>query len=137
MLLGCPPAADVPSPASAPGASIGAMTTDESPSSDNEVFLRGRLADAAEIRTLPSGDELCVFRITVPRPPGERARVDSIDCATSAARARKAVLAAEAGQVVEVRGCLRRRFWRGGAGLASRYEVQVAAAKVIRRRSDA
>jgi single-strand DNA-binding protein len=113
------------------------MTTDESPSSDNEVFLRGRLADGAEVRTLPSGDELCVFRMTVPRPPGERARVDSIDCSTSGARVRRTVLAAEPGQVVEIRGSLRRRFWRGGAGLASRYEVQVASAKVIRRRSDA
>lgn len=113
------------------------MTTDESPSGDNEVFLRGRLADGAELRTLPSGDELCVFRVTVARPPGDRARVDSIDCATSNARARRSLLAAEAGQVVEVRGSLRRRFWRGAAGLASRYEVQVASAKLIRRRSDA
>lgn len=113
------------------------MTTDESPSGDNEVFLRGRLADGAESRTLPSGDELCVFRMTVPRPPGERTRVDSIDCASSQARVRRSVLAAEPGQLLEIRGSLRRRFWRGGAGLASRYEVQVAAAKVIRRRSDA
>ncbi len=113
------------------------MTTDESPSSDNEVFLRGRLADGAEVRTLPSGDELCVFRMTVPRPPGERGRVDSIDCSTAGARAERTVLAAEPGQVVEIRGSLRRRFWRGGTGLASRYEVQVASAKVIRRRTDA
>jgi single-strand DNA-binding protein len=113
------------------------MTTDESPTSDNEVFLRGRLADGAEVRTLPSGDELCVFRMTVPRPSGERGRVDSIDCSTSGARPRRTVLAAEPGQTVEIRGSLRRRFWRGGAGLASRYEVQVSSAKVIRRRTDA
>lgn len=113
------------------------MTTDESPSSDNEVFLRGRLADGAEVRILPSGDEVCVFRVTVPRPSGDRGRVDSIDCSTANARARTKIVNAEAGQTLEVRGSLRRRFWRGPTGLSSRYEVLVASAKLIRRRSDA
>jgi len=113
------------------------MTTDESPAGDNEVFLRGRLAAVAEMRILPSGDELCSFRLTVTRPPGERSRVDSIDCATTSAGVRRKILAAQPGQVVEVRGSLHRRFWRGAAGLASRYEVQVSWAKVSRRRSDA
>jgi hypothetical protein len=58
------------------------MRADVEPGGDNEVFLRGVLAAPATVRVLPSGDELCVFRVTVPRPPGERARVDSIDCST-------------------------------------------------------
>jgi single-strand DNA-binding protein len=116
-----------------------ALIADESPTGDNEVFLRGRLAAEAEVRTLPSGDELCAFRLTVARPSGNRSRtkVDSIDCVTTSARVRRSVLAADPGSVVEVRGSLRRRFWRGTAGLASRYEVDVAAAKVSRRRTDA
>lgn len=113
------------------------MTSNQWPSGDNDVFLRGRLADGAELRTLPSGDELCVFRVTVPRPDAERGRVDSIDCSSANSRVRTKIAGAEAGQTVELRGSLRRRFWRGPAGLASRYEVQVASAKVIRRRSDA
>ncbi len=59
--------------------------------SDNAVFLRGRLAADPVARTLPSGDELCSFRLTVTRPQeaGTRSRVDSIDCATTTARARR------------------------------------------------
>ena len=113
------------------------MTTDHGPAADNEVFLRGRLAAEPELRTLPSGDEICVFRVTVDRPAGARGKVDSIDCATDVARVRKSVIAAEVGQQLEVRGSLHRRFWRGPSGLNSRYEVAVAAAKVSRRRSGA
>jgi single-strand DNA-binding protein len=113
------------------------MTTENPPSGDNEVFLRGRLAAEPELRTLPSGDQLCSFRLIVSRPPGERARVDSIDCAATAAGVRRKVLGAQPGQILEVTGSLHRRFWRGAAGLASRYEVQVTAARVNRRRSDA
>jgi hypothetical protein len=40
--------------------------------SQNAVTLRGVLADTAVGRVLPSGDELCSFRVTVPRPPGGR-----------------------------------------------------------------
>jgi len=49
----------------------------------NHVFLRGTVATAPVVRTLPSGDELCAFRLTVLRPPdgstSSRVKVDSID----------------------------------------------------------
>lgn len=101
---------------------------------DNVVLLRGRLAADPVLRTLPSGDELCAFRLTVARPPGERVRVDSIDCAATAARVRRTLLRAVPGDVLEIRGGLRRRFWRSPAGLASRYEVVADAARVRSRR---
>lgn len=103
---------------------------------DNTVFLRGRLAAEPVARTLPSGDELCSFRLTVTRPPepGTRSRVDSIDCATTALRARRCLDRAAPGDVLEVTGALHRRFWRSEGGLGSRYEVQVATARVNRRR---
>ncbi|HEY8301242.1 MAG TPA: single-stranded DNA-binding protein [Jatrophihabitans sp.] len=107
---------------------------------DNTVFLRGRLAAEPMARTLPSGDELCSFRLTVTRPldAGTRTRVDSIDCATTAARARRCLDRAAPGDVLEVTGALHRRFWRSSGGLGSRYEVQVTTARVNRRRkSDA
>lgn len=101
---------------------------------DNEVFLRGRLAAEPVLRQLPSGDELCAFRLTVPRPVGERGRVDSIDCAAIAARVRRKLQAAEPGELIEVHGRLRRRFWRSPTGLGSRYEVQVQALTRLNRR---
>jgi single-strand DNA-binding protein len=95
---------------------------------DNHVFLRGVLAEAPRVRTMPSGDELCSFRLTVPRPKGSfgRMRVDSIECATTRLAARKAAVRVAPGEVLEVTGSLRRRFWRTGSGSAtSRYEVDV------------
>jgi single-strand DNA-binding protein len=97
----------------------------------NHVFLRGMVASAPVVRTLPSGDELCAFRLTVPRPPGDpsagKVRVDSIDCASTRATVRRSALRWVQGDVVEVTGALRRRFWRTPAGTpASRYEVDAA-----------
>ncbi len=101
------------------------MTSQETQAGDNEVFLRGRLAAEPEVRTMPSGDELCTFRLTVPRPQGGRVRVDSIDCASTNARVRRSVCASPVGELVEVGGHLHRRFWRSPNGLGSRYEVEV------------
>jgi single-strand DNA-binding protein len=104
---------------------------------DNHVFLRGILAAAPEIRTLPSGDELCSFRLTVQRPKGSfgRSRVDSIDCATTRPAPRKTATRSAPGELLEVTGSLRRRFWRGGNGLpTSRYEVEVVSARRAKAR---
>jgi single-strand DNA-binding protein len=105
----------------------------QAPPDDNQVFLRGRLAAAPVLRQLPSGDELCSFRLTVPRAPGGRVRVDSLDCSTTRARVRRSVDRAEPGDEFEVTGSLHRRFWRSASGLASRYEVDVATARVTAR----
>lgn len=101
---------------------------------DNRVFLRGVLAAYPQTRLLPSGDELCSFRLTVARPPSRasRVRVDSIECATTRDRARKAVLRCPPGATLEVTGSLRRRFWRSAAGTpTSRYEVDVATVRKV------
>jgi single-strand DNA-binding protein len=90
------------------------------------------------VRVLPSGDELCSFRLTVSRPEGERPKVDSIDCATTIARVRRSLERVHPGDECEITGSLRRRFWRTNAALASRYEVQVVSFRVSARpRSDA
>jgi single-strand DNA-binding protein len=98
----------------------------------NEVRLRGTLADVPLERLMPSGDQMCSFRVNVARPPGTRVRVDSIDCASTRAAVRRLAMKSTQGQVVEVTGSLHRRFWRATTGLASRYEVQVTSLKVIR-----
>lgn len=109
---------------------------------DNAVFLRGRLAAEPSVRVLPSGDELCSFRLTVSRPPAGRtsskAKVDSIDCAAMSARVRRRLERATPGDELEVQGSLQRRFWRSAAGLGSRYEVLVTSARTAKRqRTDA
>jgi single-strand DNA-binding protein len=77
----------------------------------NQVLLQGRLGAAANERELPSGDRVMTFRLVVgPRPPV---------CGRSGARS------ATTGDVLEVAGSLRRRFWQSGGSPISRYEVEV------------
>src|SRR5262249_4540467 len=99
----------------------------------NQVFLRGRLADLPVEKELPSGDVLVLFRLTVPRPAGERVRVDSIECVTSRPRPRRTLANIAPGSELEVEGSLRRRFWRAPSGPASRYAVDVTGVRVNRR----
>ena len=120
----------------------------------NEVRLVGRLASAPVRRVLPSGDELLSFRLVVDRaagPPGPRragraadgaapgrvARsptVDTLDCTAWRKDVQRAVGRAGPGDVLEVRGALRRRFWRSpSGGPASRSEVEVSSARRVRR----
>jgi single-strand DNA-binding protein len=107
------------------------MTT-SAPTSDNQVFLRGRLAAAADFRDLPSGDVLALFRVTVSRPAADRARVDSIECASVRAKVHRSLARAEPGDELEVTGALHRRFWRTPSGPASRYAVDAATVRVSR-----
>jgi single-strand DNA-binding protein len=93
----------------------------------NVVRLRGRLGAVLE-RQLPSGDILLSFRLVVDRPDdhGSGARVDTLDCAVVRAPLRRKLARWDAGDMVEVEGSLRRRFFRAAQGAASRYEVEVA-----------
>jgi single-strand DNA-binding protein len=100
----------------------------------NEVRLVGRLAAAAEDRLLPSGDALATFRMVVERPEGTPGpRVDTLDCSSWRADIRRAAAGWAPGDVLSIEGRLRRRFWRAGAGVASRYEVEVSRAKRVQR----
>lgn len=92
----------------------------------NQVLVTGRLSMAAEERALPSGDEVVSWRLVVERPQSsERSGMDVIDCAAFGVRTRRAALKWQPGDLIEVEGALRRRFWRTGSGTASRYEVEV------------
>lgn len=95
----------------------------------NEVRLIGRLGNAVESRELPSGTVLTSFSVIVDRPPREvhgRTKVDTIACQTTRASIATRLGRVEAGDTVEVVGALRRRFWKGGVGLASATEVDVS-----------
>lgn len=84
----------------------------------NVAVLRGTLSRAPEQRTLPSGDQLVAYELTV-RPadgPAETVPVAWLDAPARATRF-------EAGAEVVVVGRVRRRFFRAGGGTGSRTEV--------------
>ena len=104
-----------------------------SPGTRNEVLLVGKLSGEPSVRTLPSGDQLTTWRLVVARQPkvgrrpdgSRQPTVDTIDCSTQKRIVQRSVARWVPGDVVEVRGALRRRFWRGPHGPASRCEVDV------------
>ena len=102
----------------------------------NEVRLVGRLSADPTLLTMPSGDTLWTFRMVVERSeagarPGQQ--LDTLDCAVWSGRAKRSVGAWAAGDLVEVTGAIRRRFYAAGAAKVSRYQVEVAGGRVIRR----
>ena len=104
----------------------------------NDVRLRGRLAAAAEQRTLPSGDVVVrsAWWWTAPHDRCGRRRRHGSTPSTApgfATAVRRRCLQWKPGDVLEVQGSLRRRFFRTGGGPASRYEVEVASATRVSR----
>ncbi|AYY13621.1 single-stranded DNA-binding protein [Actinobacteria bacterium YIM 96077] len=96
----------------------------------NEVRLVGRVAAEPKVTAMPSGDEVVNLRLIVGRQPGSDGRrrrpsVDTVMCAAWNPLARRRVRMWDAGDIVEVRGSLRRRFWRAQDGPRNRYEVEV------------
>ena len=107
--------------------------TAQSEASVNEVIVGGRVSGAPEQRELPSGDTVVQLRLIVARPvsrPGAGrggATVDTIDVACWTKALQRKAVRLKQGDLVTVRGALRRRFWRSPAGPASRYEVEASA----------
>lgn len=101
------------------------------PQHRNEVVVVGRLTGEPEPRTLPSGDEITAWRIVVDR---EGDGHDTLDCTAWTARLRRSAAGWGPGDVVEVEGALRRRFWRAPGGApTSRYDIEVHAARRLAR----
>jgi single-strand DNA-binding protein len=101
----------------------------------NEVRLVGTVSGGPVQRELPSGDTLVSFLVVVPRQGAARARaaVDALECVAWNARCRRSAASWRAGDLVEVTGTLRRRFFSAGAARVSRTEVEVARARLVRR----
>lgn len=105
----------------------------------NDVRLVGRVTGQPSALELPSGDVLVTFRISVPRedragPARGRAQgVDSVPCTVWSPRLRRSVLGWRAGDLVEVSGAVRCRFFQAGGATRSRVEVEASAARIIRR----
>ncbi|HEU4543979.1 MAG TPA: single-stranded DNA-binding protein [Jiangellaceae bacterium] len=104
----------------------------------NEVHLIGRVSGDPVQARLPSGDLVVNVRVVVerPRPPagrGRRQKVDTLSCAAWTTVLRRAVMRWCSDDVVEVKGALHRRFWRGDGVPQSRYEVELTEARRLYR----
>jgi single-strand DNA-binding protein len=101
----------------------------------NDVVLRGRLSAPPELRPLPSGDTLLLFKLVVrreaPRPRGPRS--DVITCVSYLPALQRYAAAWTAEDVVEVEGSLQRRFWRTPTGTAVAYEVNCRRGRKVSR----
>ena len=93
----------------------------------NQIVLRGRLGEGVGERSLPTGDTTVTFRVIVDREKQGRdgKSSDMIDCVALSAALRRKVLKLTPGIHIDLEGALRRRFFRSGGALISRYEVEV------------
>ncbi len=108
------------------------MSTTRPTSGTNVAILVGVLSRDAELRTLPSGDQLVALEVTV-RPDG--GPTDTVPVAWPGAPASAAGWAM--GEEVLVTGRVRRRYFRAGGGTQSRTEVVADRAVPTRRASAA
>ncbi len=108
----------------------------------NAVALVGRVTSAPELRELPSGDEVVVVGISVPRVgEGSDAIPLSFGPAPASGRRPRAdqtgrrlllrALRLPEGALVRVEGQLRRRWWATPTGRRSRIEVRVGVVELL------
>jgi single-strand DNA-binding protein len=101
----------------------------------NDVVLRGRLSAPPELRPLPSGDTLLVFKLVVrrenPQPRGPKS--DVLTCVSLSPAVQRYATAWTTDDVVEVEGSLQRRFWRTPTGTAVAYEVSCRRGRKVAR----
>ena len=105
----------------------------------NSVHLVGRLGAEATETTLPSGSLIASFRVVIDRPPQHESgqRVDALECTAWTPRVRRSARSWRKGDVIEVEGAVRRRFFATATGRASRVEIEVSAARMVRRAPNA
>lgn len=103
------------------------------PAHHNQVHIVGRVSAGPEVRALRDG-ELVVWRVAVerPRPPGQPRRSDWLTCATAEPTPGATARGLRVGDVVELHGRLRRRFWRSRQGPVTPLEIEVRGAAVLR-----
>lgn len=110
----------------------------ESPSSQNCVSLRGRVSSAPTERPLPSGDVIVTLRVVVgrdgsPMSTKSKQTSDWVDCVVWGGRVKRSATRWRVGDVVEIEGALRRRFFRMEARTSTRVEVEVLSGRLVER----
>lgn len=103
----------------------------------NEVVLCGRISGDPQVRELPSGSVLVSFRLVLardrtPMTASSKQPSDWVECTAWGARVRKQAGTWRDGDQVEVRGALRRRYFRGVPSRSS-VEVEMLAGRRLRR----
>lgn len=110
-----------------------AGATNEFADWQNSVLLVGRVSSTPQEIALPSGEALVRFRIVVPRAkPATKTTVDTIDCVSFKAASQRKARTLGVGDIVEITGEMRRRFWKAGPGVASRVEVEISGLKSVK-----
>jgi single-strand DNA-binding protein len=104
----------------------------------NEVVLRGRVSGEPQSRDLPSGTTLVSFRLVVardrtPMTASSKQVSDWLECSAWGARVRKQAGGWRDGDQVEVRGALRRRYYRAGEQSRTSVEVEMLGGRLLRR----
>lgn len=104
----------------------------------NSVALCGRVSSPPLERELPSGDVIVTFRVVLARdrsPMTSKSKQSSdwVDCAAWGGRVRRSVSTWRVGDLVEIEGALRRRFFRMEGRTSTRVEVEVLTGRMVER----
>jgi single-strand DNA-binding protein len=110
----------------------------EEPDVLNEVVLRGRVSGEPQVRDLPSGATMVSFRLVMtrdrtPMTASSKQVSDWVECSAWGARVRKQAGGWRDGDRVEVRGALRRRYFRAGEQARTSVEVEVLGGRLLHR----
>ncbi|MGH3374520.1 MAG: single-stranded DNA-binding protein [Actinoallomurus sp.] len=94
----------------------------------NEIVLVGRLSGEPEWRALSDDREVAVWRLIVEHQDARSPQdgIDTIRCVSYDPTIQATVRTWAHGDVIEVRGALRHRFWRSPTGPRGLYEVEAA-----------
>lgn len=99
----------------------------------NDVYLVGEVITVPDERVFADGRHVVTFRLDVRTQAESRPIRDSFDITIANARTRKAALAWDVGDTVEIEGVIRRKFHRVGAGSRAFVVIEAARAKRLRR----
>lgn len=116
----------------------GSARPTKAPPEQNSVALRGRVSSAPTERTLPSGDSIVTLRVVMvrdksPMSAKSKQTSDWVDCVVWGGRVKRSVTGWQVGDVVEIEGALRRRFFRADARTSTRVEVEMLTGRVVER----
>jgi single-strand DNA-binding protein len=96
----------------------------------NEIVLVGRLSGEPEWRALSDDRQVAVWRLIVEHRDARSSQdgIDTIRCVSYDPTIQAGIRRWSHGDVIEVHGALRHRFWRGPTGPRGLYEVEAASA---------